>query len=115
MELEPKRDEGLFATAFYFVFIPSYVFLSYHAIGVAYRSIFLISTDSHVIKLMIHILVMVSSLYYPIILVVFLIWAFRYKSKIKAKQVQAIWLWMFGGIIFIVVMIIILYGSLMMF
>jgi hypothetical protein len=88
MSVENNRNGEIFAAIYYFVFIPSYAYVSFYAI-------------LHIAKRTFQVLVIIVSSYYPTVLSVFLIWAFRFKSKIKVKQSSAIWLWIIGGILFV--------------
>jgi hypothetical protein len=101
MSVENNRNGEIFAAIYYFVFIPSYAYVSFYAIVAIYSAILLLFTDLHIAKRTFQVLVIIVSSYYPTVLSVFLIWAFRFKSKIKVKQSSAIWLWIIGGILFV--------------
>lgn len=99
-----NRDEGLFATLFYFVFIPSYAYLSYYAVRIVFAFIysFTVDLELHQYQYIFGIISFFAGLYYPIVLSLFFIWAFKYKSKIRIKRSVAITLWLLGGVVFIV-------------
>ena len=94
----PKIREGKFAKLYYLIFLPSYAIFAFFA---------LFRTDIvSWLPVLNRIILNLIAFYYPCIFILFAYWGMRHKSEIHKKAMPAIGLWIFGGVLLFVPLLI---------
>jgi hypothetical protein len=104
---ETRRDEGLFAALFYFVYIPTYLYVSYISLMVVGGLIDKVSSTNNSLKLVQYLFLFVTT-YFPVISVFFIYWGIKYRAKVRSKAWAASILWVLGWVLIFVAPFIIL-------
>jgi predicted neutral ceramidase superfamily lipid hydrolase len=97
-----KNIEDLTSILHYCLFIPTYMYFTYRA------SFVIISLFESIDFNLNRLIVFVVSLYFPIVLCIYLYWGFLYKTKIQHKTIQSMFMWFLGLILIPVIVFILL-------
>ena len=101
-----KEYSDFFNIVYYGLFIPSYIYFTYRASLLLYECFMLGLINLN------RIIIFITAMYYPLVLFLYLHWAFKYKTNVLNKGIISGLLWIVGWGLFPVVAYLILIANL---